>query len=57
MREIIKRKEPHAVMPIRFDDTHVSGLFSIDGYVATAGREPEDVADLILDRLESIRHR
>jgi len=55
VREIIKKKGARAVMPIRFDDTHVAGMFSIDGYVSAAGREPEDIADLILDRLESNR--
>lgn len=55
VRDIIKKKEARAVMPIRFDDTHINGLFSIDGYVSAAGREPEDIADLILDRLESNR--
>src|SRR5262249_18631370 len=55
VREIIKQKEAHAVMPIRFDDTHITGLFSIDGYISAQGREPEDIADLVLDRLESNR--
>jgi hypothetical protein len=41
------------VMPIRFDDTLIDGLFSIDGYVSAAGRAPEDVADVILDRLDA----
>jgi Subtilase family/TIR domain len=54
VREMIKQKKSSAVMPIRFDETDIPGLFSIDGYVSAAGREPEDVADDILDRLESM---
>jgi hypothetical protein len=53
VREMIKKKETSAVMPIRFDETQIDGLFSIDGYVSAAGRAPEDVADVILDRLEA----
>jgi hypothetical protein len=55
VRELIKQKESSAVMPIRFDDTHIPGLFSIDGYVSAAGRDPEDIADIILDRLDTNR--
>jgi hypothetical protein len=55
VRELIKKKETSAVMPIRFDDTPIDGFFSIDGYVSAAGRAPEDVADVILDRLEANR--
>jgi len=53
VRELIKQKKSNAVMPIRFDETHIPGLFSIDGYVSAAGREPEDIADDIIDRLDS----
>ncbi len=57
VREMIKQKSSNAVMAIRFDDTRIDGLFSIDGYVSASGREPEDVADVILDRLESNRNQ
>src|SRR4029078_498865 len=53
VRELIKQKKSNAVMPIRFDETHIPGLFSIDGYVSAAGREPEDIADDLIDRLDS----
>ena len=55
VRDLIKQKKSSTVMPIRFDETHIPGLFSIDGYVSAAGREPEDIADDIIDRLESNR--
>ena len=57
LRELIKKRAGHAVMPIRFDDTHVPGLFSVDGYSSAVGRSPEEIADLILDRLELNRGR
>jgi catecholate siderophore receptor len=40
VRDLIKQKKSSTVMPIRFDETHIPGLFSIDGYVSAAGREP-----------------
>ena len=42
-------------MPLRFDDTNVPGLFSLDGYVDLRDRDPETVADLIMERLALIR--
>jgi hypothetical protein len=51
IRDLIKKKEISAVMPLRFDDTEVPGLFSIDGCVWIEGRSPRDIADLILKRL------
>lgn len=51
IRDIIKHRRDEDVMPLRFDDTNVPGLFSIDGYVDLRDRDPETVADLILERL------
>jgi len=55
VRELIKTKAGYAVMPVRFDDTHIPGLLSIDGYISTKRREPEQIADLILERLRANR--
>jgi hypothetical protein len=55
IRDLIKRKEGHAVMPVRLDDTPIPGLLSIDGYVSAKKREPDQIADLILDRLQANR--
>jgi subtilisin family serine protease len=51
MRDIIKRRRDEDILPLRFDDTDVPGLFSIDGYIDLRQRDPENVADLILERL------
>ena len=51
MREMIAKRRDEDVMPLRFDDTEVPGMFSIDGYVDLRRRDPENVADLILERL------
>jgi hypothetical protein len=51
IRDLLKRKQASAIMPMRFDDTHVPGLFSIDGYVNLSNRKPGAVARLILQRL------
>ena len=52
VRDLLKRKQESAIMPFRFDDTHIPGLFSIDGYVEIRERTPGEVADLILGRLD-----
>jgi pimeloyl-ACP methyl ester carboxylesterase len=50
VRDLIKRRQPSTVMPLRFDATEITGLFSIDGYVWIGDREPEAIARLILER-------
>jgi len=51
MRDILFRLESGRVMPFRFDDAHIDGVLSIDGYISIENRSPFDVARLILDRL------
>ncbi len=52
IRDLLKKKHASAIMPFRFDDTHIAGLFSIDGYISVTDRSPEDVAELILQRVQ-----
>jgi len=52
VRDLIKKKETAAIMPMRFDNTSIPGLFSIDGYIDIANRDMNEVAQLILQRLE-----
>jgi hypothetical protein len=49
--DLIKQRQAATVMPLRFDDTEIPGLFSIDGYVWIGGRTPQEIADLILQRM------
>jgi tetratricopeptide (TPR) repeat protein len=51
MRDILFNLEGDRIMPFRFDDTPVDGVLSIDGYVAVEELSPEEVAELILQRL------
>ena len=53
VRDLIKQRQAATVMPLRFDETEIPGLFSIDGYVWVGGRSPQEIADLILQRMES----
>jgi hypothetical protein len=57
VQDIIKKRKHEDILPMRFDDTDVPGLFSIDGYVELRDRDPENVADLILERLELKRQK
>ena len=52
IRDLLKQKQASAIMPMRFDDMQVPGLFSIDGYVNLTNRRPTAVARLILQRLD-----
>jgi hypothetical protein len=54
VRDLIKARREESVMPLRFDDTEIPGVFSIDGYVSINDRPPEEMAALILKRLESV---
>ena len=51
IRDLIKKKKPAAIMPIRVGEGDVSGLFSIDGYVNAQDHSPEELAALIMERL------
>ncbi|MES2694716.1 MAG: TIR domain-containing protein [Verrucomicrobiota bacterium] len=53
IRDIIKSREDDKIMFVRFDDTPIDGLFSIDGYVDGARFTPAAVAKMITDRLPS----
>ena len=52
VRDTLGRKRADNVMPVRFDETHVDGLFAIDGYVNVGNRQPTEIADLIMQRLK-----
>lgn len=51
VRDLLKQKKTDDIMPVRMDNTHISGLFSIDGYINAKDHEPEELADLIVQRL------
>lgn len=50
IRTIIKNKNDHAVMFMRFDGADVSGSMSIDGYVDLAEHTPIQAARMIVER-------
>lgn len=51
LRDILFALEGDRIMPLRFDDTAIPGMLAIDGYLAISGRRPDEVAQLILERL------
>jgi TIR domain len=57
IRDLLKQRDAGSIMPFRFDDTEIPGLFSLDGYVRIDQRSPADVAALILERLGRAAHR
>ena len=50
------RERMEYLLPARFDDTELPGLSPTIGYVDLRGKEPEILAKLIVEKLESIRH-
>jgi hypothetical protein len=53
VQDMIKKRRDEDILPMRFDDTDVPGLFSIDGYIDVRDRDPENVAHIILKRLRA----
>ncbi len=45
-----RNKRTSDIMPIRYDDTHIKGLFSIDGYINAKDYEPKQIAAYIIER-------
>lgn len=54
IRDLIKAGKNNDVMLFRFDNTEIPGSYGIDGYVWIGERSPEDIAKLILQRLELV---
>lgn len=53
IRDLIKRRQTSSIMPLRFDNTEIPGLFSTDGYVWIGERPASEIADLIFQRLQN----
>ena len=51
IRDLMKKRSGSSIMFVRMDDADVRGVFSIDGYVSVHGRPPDDIAELIQERL------
>jgi hypothetical protein len=51
IRTIIKNKNDHAIMFMRFDNADVSGSFSVDGYVDCNEYTPIQAARMIVERV------
>src|SRR5215471_15284057 len=52
VRDVLKQRRDSEIMPFKFDDVIIEGLLSIDGYIDIAHRTPEEVACLILQRID-----
>ena len=50
IRDLLKKRQDNDIMPLRFDDTDIPGLFSIDGYIDLRRRTPEQIAEFIIQR-------
>ena len=51
IREIIKNRSDHSIMLMRFDDSSIQGLLSLDGYVDLREHTPVQAARLVVERV------
>jgi hypothetical protein len=51
IRDLLKSGQGDRIMPVKLAAADLAGLHSIDGYLDAAEMDPEQVADLILERL------
>jgi hypothetical protein len=56
VREIIKRRNDHTVMLMRFDDAAIPGVMSLDGCVDLRHHDPVEAANFIKERVHLVRH-
>lgn len=54
IREIIKKKQDDKILFVRFDKASIDGVFSIDGYLNADTTSEEEMADLIIERVNLI---
>ena len=52
IKDLIKQRKDDCIMPMRFDDVQIPGLFDTDGFLDLNNHQPEEVADFILQRLQ-----
>ncbi|OEZ54218.1 TIR domain-containing protein [Duganella sp. HH105] len=53
IRDLIKHKNDDQIMFVRFDDTPVEGVLSLDGYIDARIHSPEKLAEFILQRIQT----
>lgn len=52
IRDLMKKRRDQDIMPMRFDETYIPGLFDLDGYLDLRQRRPKETAKLILQRVK-----
>lgn len=53
IRDIIKSKQDERLMFVRFDNSQIEGLFSIDGHIDANKYAPQEVSEFIIQRLNA----
>lgn len=56
VRDLLKKKQDHRLMPLRLDESEVAGFHSIDGYLDIRDLSDDEVANAILQRLASVEN-
>ena len=57
IRDIIKSKEDDRLMFVRFDDAPIDGIFSIDGYIDGRVFGTKEIANFIINRLDTLSNK
>lgn len=53
IRELINQKDDDQIMFVRFDDSPIEGVLSLDGYIDARVHSPQKLAEFILQRIET----
>lgn len=51
IKDLLKQGHDDKIMPLRFDDAIIPGIYGTDGYLDLNTHQPQEVASLILERL------
>ena len=53
IRDLIKTRNEKDIMLLKFNDSNIPGIFSIDGFIDLRGLTPIETAKLICERINS----
>ncbi len=56
IKDLIKSKQDKKIMLVRFDQTEIDGVFSIDGYIDALKFSENELAEFVIERLEVINN-
>ena len=56
IKDLIKSKQDKKIMLVKFDQTEIDGVFSIDGYIDALKFSENELAEFVIERLEVLNN-